>query len=239
MKLRCIIVEDEPMARKGLAEDIKEIKFLEIMGIAENSSQAIELVSKQQIDLILLDIEMPKLSGLDLIKSLQEPPLIIITTAYPEYALVGYDLEVIDYLLKPIAFSRLLKACYKAKEFYELKKNASLTNKEKNEYCFIKCNGRYEKIFLCDLLFVEAADNYVAIHTALKSFLTYQTLKSMEAYLPDDNFIRVHKSFIVAIDRIDHIEGNEIHINKDTIPISRNFKKAVFERIASAKIFSR
>jgi DNA-binding LytR/AlgR family response regulator len=239
MKLRCIIVDDEPVARKGLAEDLNEIKYIETTGIAENSLQAIELLSHQQIDLIFLDIQMPKLNGLNLIKSLQNPPMIIITTAYPEYALEGYDLDVIDYLLKPIPFGRLLKACHKAREFYELKKNASLTDNCKNEYCFIKSNGRYEKVLLNDLLFVEAADNYIVIHTTGKSFLTYQTLKSMEAYLPEIKFIKVHKSFIVAIDRISHIDGNDILINNNTIPISRNFKKAVLNRITNTKAIRR
>ena len=233
MKLRCIIVDDEPVARKGLAEDIKEIGFIELIGIAENSLRAFEMVSKKQIDLIFLDIEMPKINGLDFIKSLKKPPMVIITTAYPAYAMEGYDLDVIDYLVKPIPFTRLMKACHKAKEFNELMQNPSDINKNKNEYCFIKCNNKYEKIFLKDLLFVEAADNYVVIHTTLKSFLTYKTLKSMEACLPESNFIKVHKSYIVAIDRINHIDGSEILINKTFIPISRNFKKAVLERITN------
>ncbi len=174
---------------------------------------------------------MPKLNGLELVKTLKAPPMVIITTAYPEYALEGYQLDVIDYLLKPIAFSRLLKACNKAKDFYSLKQNATNKTAGGNEYIFIKCDGRHEKIFLRELLLVEAANNYITLHTTSRSFLTYQTLKKMEESLPAGNFIKVHKSYIVAIDKINHIDGNDIMIQKHRVPISRNFKDAVIERV--------
>ena len=230
MKLNCIIVDDEPPAREGLAEDIRETGFIEIVGIAENALQAAELIQTVKVDLIFLDIEMPQLNGLDFIKSLKSPPMVIITTAYPGYALEGYDLDVMDYLLKPISFNRLLKACHKAKEFYTLKQHNGLA-KPANDYFFIKCNGRYEKIFLKELLFVEAADNYVTIHTTEKKMLSYHTLKSMQQYLPGTDFIKVHKSFIISIDKISQIEGNRVIINNHTIPISRNFKEAVLSRV--------
>jgi two-component system LytT family response regulator len=239
MKLNCIIVDDEPIAREGMAEDIRETGFIEIAGIAENTLQAAALLASGQVNIIFLDIEMPKINGLDFIKSLINPPMVIITTAYPEYALEGYGLDVIDYLLKPISFSRLQKACNKAREFYELKQNAGISREPANGYFFIKCNGRYEKIFLSELLFVEAADNYVTIHTTSRSFLTYHTLKSMQAYLPGNDFIKVHKSFIVAIDKIGHIAGNMIIINKYAIPISRNFKEAVLNRVVNDKMIRR
>src|SRR5688500_15555625 len=143
MKLRCVIVDDEPVARQGLAEDIRAIDFMEVTGIAESALQAMELITKQPPDLLFLDIEMPKLNGFDLLHSLEKPPLVILTTAYSHYAPESYEAGVIDYLLKPISFDRLLKACNKAKDFYKQQSSGGLP-----DYFFVKCNGRHEKILL-------------------------------------------------------------------------------------------
>jgi DNA-binding LytR/AlgR family response regulator len=244
MRLRTIITDDEPMARKGMEEDCKEIAFIEIVGIAENSFQAMELVTTLRPDLILLDIEMPRLSGLDLIKSLKDPPMVIITTAYSEYALAGYELDVMDYLIKPIDFPRLLKACCKARDFHTLKHPPPATGGTfipdespalRDPYFFVKCNGKYERIWLQELLFVEAADNYVIIHLSGRKFMTYQTLKSMENLLPATHFMKVHKSFIVALDKVSRLEGQELTVEKFRIPISRNLKGVVRGRIINKK----
>lgn len=232
MTLRCIIVDDEPFARNGLAEDIRTIDFMEITGIAENALQAMELLSKQAPDLIFLDIEMPQLNGFDLLRALPQPPMVILTTAYAHYAPESYDMGVIDYLLKPISFNRLLKACHKAKDYHATQTPGRITNTGVTDYFFVKCNGRLEKILLNELLFVEAADNYILLHTTERKFLVYQTLKSMEACLPPDRFIRVHKSFIVTFDKIDSLQGNQLFIQQHCIPVSRNFNKALIERIA-------
>jgi len=234
MKLRCIIVDDEPIARNGLAEDIHAINFMEVAGIAESALQAMELLTRQIVDLLFLDIEMPKLNGFDLLRNLQQPPMVILTTAYNHYAPESYELGVIDYLLKPISYDRLLKACQKAKDFHSMRTDQS--NKEANEYFFVKCNGRHEKIMLADLLFIEAADNYVQIHTIEKKLLIYSTLKNMEQHLPPAHFIKVHKSFIVAFDKVDSIDGNQLLIGQHSIPISRNFKDVVVERVSGKKI---
>ncbi|MEO8111314.1 MAG: LytTR family DNA-binding domain-containing protein [Ginsengibacter sp.] len=239
MKLRCIIVDDEPVARKGIGEDIKDIKFIELAGFAENGLQANDLIASQNIDLIFLDIHMPKLSGLDFLKTIKDPPLVIIITAYNEYAIEGFNLNVIDYLVKPVSFERLLKACNKAKEYFDLKNNSIVSKTNSADYFFIKCESKYEKIFFDDLLFVEAADNYVIIHTMGRTFITYLTLKNIEEYLAMDNFIKVHKSFIVAVNKIDFVEGNSISINKKIIPISRNMKEEVLERIVNKKLIRR
>jgi len=233
MKLRCIIVDDEPFARNGLAEDIRVIDFMEVAGIAESALQAMELLTRQTVDLVFLDIEMPKLNGFDLLRTLQQPPMVILTTAYNHYAPESYELGVIDYLLKPISFDRLLKACHKAKDFHTLR--AGHSNKDANDYFFVKCNGRHEKIIVTELLFIEAADNYVQIHTTDKKLLVYHTLKNMEQHLPASRFIKVHKSFIVAFDKIDSMEGNQLLIGQHSIPVSRNFKDAVVERVSRKK----
>jgi len=247
MRLRTIIVDDEPIARKGLAEDAGEIDFLDIVGVAENSFQALDLLATIRPDLLLLDINMPRLSGLDLIKSLPNPPMIIIVTAWPEYALEGYELDVMDYLIKPVDLPRLLKACCKAREFFSLQRQASAhpissapispapmfsAAVERNEgYFFVRCNGKYEKLLFRELLYVEAADNYVMIHTAGKKILTYHTLKDMAARLPSTHFMKVHKSFIISLDKVSSMEGQTLIVGGAVIPVSRHLKDAVRERI--------
>jgi DNA-binding LytR/AlgR family response regulator len=257
MKLRCIIVDDEPVARKGMAEELKEIAFLELVGIGENAYQAMDLVATLRPDLILLDIEMPGLNGLDLIKTLRQPPMIIVTTAYSEYALKGYELDVMDYLIKPVDFNRLLKACCKAQEFHALRHraigpappvnvptgpiptgpnptgatHAGPTQPAEEGYFFVKSNGKYEKLFFRELLYVEAADNYVLIHTGARRLMVYDTLKNMESLLPADRFMKVHKSFIVALDKVSVVEGSTLRIANAAIPVSRNLKEAVRGRI--------
>jgi DNA-binding LytR/AlgR family response regulator len=237
MQLRCIIIDDEPMARKGMEEELREIAFIKLVGIGENSYQAIELVATLRPDLILLDIQMPGLNGLDLIKSLRQPPMVIITTAYSEYALRGYELDVMDFLIKPVDFKRLLKACSKAQEFHALRQSAAgvglpnLSMPSGDLYFFVKSNGKYEKILFSELLFVEAADNYVLLHTNGKKFMVYDTLKNMQSILPVDDFIKVHKSFIVALKKVSAVEGNTLRILEAEIPISRSLKEVVIERI--------
>jgi len=236
MQLRTIMVDDEPMARKGISEELKEIAFIELVGVAENSFQAMDLVAGLRPDLILLDIGMPGLNGLDLIKTLSRPPMIIIITAYPEYALEGYELDVMDYLIKPVSFSRLLKACCKAREFRLLQQQASghfpmQTPPAADSYFFVKAGGKYEKLLFRELLFIEGADNYVMIYIPGKKILAYHTLKYMMEMLPATHFMKVHKSFIVALDKVSRLEGHTLLIEGFTIPISRLMKEEVRERV--------
>ncbi len=227
MKLRCVIVDDEPVARQGLAEDIRAIDFMEVTGIADSALQAMELLTKQMPDLLFLDIEMPKLNGFDLLHSLEKPPMVILTTAYSHYAPESYEAGVVDYLLKPISFDRLLKACNKAREFHKHPVGAM------TEYFFVKSNGRIEKIMINELLFIEAADNYIMLYATGKKYLVYRTMKSMEEYLPAPRFVRVHKSFIINLDKVDRLEGNQLYIGSHCIPVSRNFKEMLISRMAA------
>ena len=234
MRLRTIIVDDEPMARKGLSEELREIDFIEVVGLAENSFQALDLLTTLRPDLLLLDIEMPRLNGLDLIKTLPKPPMIIIVTAYAEYALEGYELDVMDYLIKPVDFSRLLKACCKAREFHLLQHPPHLPPSSpdlSDSYFFIRSGGKYEKLLFRELLFVEGADNYVMIHIAGKKILTYQTLKYMEALLPATHFMKVHRSFIISLDKVTSVDGQTLTISGFSIPISRHMRDAVRQRV--------
>ena len=235
MTLRSIIVDDEPLARKGLEEDLREIDFIEIVGTAENSLKAIELVTTAKPDLVFLDIEMPKVNGLELIKSITQPPMVVITSAYSKYAMKGYELDVTDYLLKPIDFNRLLKACIKAKEFYQLKHNPAGDKASANDYFFVKCDGKYEKVIFDELFLIEAANNYVFLHTKDKKLMTYSTMKNIQQLLPESKFMRVHKSYIIAIDKIHELHKNELLINNIKIPVSRNVKDVVLNSMLNKK----
>jgi DNA-binding LytR/AlgR family response regulator len=228
-------VDDEPFAQKGLEEYIKEIDFLELVAVCDNAMQAYPLLHKDKADLILLDIEMPELSGIDFLKSLKKTPAVIFTTAYPEYALQSYDLDVIDYLVKPISFERFLKAANKAKHFLADKLKDPLQLAEENDYFFLKVNHQVEKILYKDVLFIEALQNYVAVYLAGRKIMNYMTISGMEKKLPENLFMRIHKSYIVALNKIDMINGNKVIINTHVIPVSRNIKenlmRAVGEKI--------
>jgi two-component system, LytTR family, response regulator len=224
MVMNCLIVDDEPIARKGLVEDIKEFNFLRIAGMAENAFQALQLLHETgRVDLIFLDIDMPGLTGLDFLKLVKVQPLVIITTAYPQFALDGFDMGVVDYLLKPISQSRLELAVLKAQEIFSYKNQPEI-GPPLNDFIYLKCNGKYEKIFFPRILYIEAANNYVFLYTAEKKYMTYATLKGIEDKLPLNMFVRTHKSFLVSRHHIDLISGSELVVHGRKIPISRNFK---------------
>jgi DNA-binding LytR/AlgR family response regulator len=240
MKINCIIIDDEPLARKGLKEYIADVDFLQLTGEFENPLKATEMISEGKVQLLFLDIQMPKITGLDFFKTLQQAPPVIFTTAYPQYALDGFNLNALDYLVKPVAFERFLQAALKAKEYYELRiKNNSVTSGEAQNYFFIKTDGKLVKIFYDDILLVAAVQNYVNIFTAEKKYITYLTFKSVEEYLPAGSFIKVHKSYIVPAQKIESIEGNEIKIGAHQVPISRNLKDEVMEKLLGNKFLKR
>lgn len=239
MKLKCLVIDDEPIARQGLQEYIGEIDFLSLVGSCENAIKAAQLLNEQKIDLIYLDIHMPKVSGIEFLKTLRTPPMVILTTAFPDYAIEGYSLDVIDYLVKPVTFERFLKATQKAFEVAALKRIATGQRNQMQEYFFVKADGKYEKINFSDILYVEALQNYVVIHTREKKLITYVTLSGIEGQLPEELFIKVHKSFIISIPHIRSIDGSEILIGTARIPISRNLKENVVARIIGNNLFKR
>ncbi len=238
MNINCLIIEDEPLARKGLKEYIADIDFLNCIGEYDTALKAAEQISRGEVQLLFLDIQMPKITGLEFFKTLQNPPPVIFTTAYPQYALEGFEVNALDYLVKPISFERFFKAVLKAKEFYEVR---DTNRQEANDtgYFFIKVDNKLEKIMFADVLFAEAAQNYVLIHTPLKKYMTYLTFRSVEEYLPAKMFLKVHKSYIVATSRIDTIEGNDIRIGQQHIPISRNLKDDVMARLLKGNFLKR
>ena len=239
MTINCIIIDDEPLARKGLKEYIADVDFLNLAGEFENAVKATGMVSKGNVQLIFLDIQMPKITGLDFFRSLQHAPPVIFTTAYPQYALDGFDLNALDYLVKPISFDRFFKAVLKAKEYYEIRQQNETAKEKKQDYFFIKADNKLVKIFFEEILFVEALQNYVMIHTTDKKYITYLTFKSVEEYLHSDQFIKTHKSYIVSASKIESIEGNDIRVGNHHVPISRNEKEEVMERLLKGKFLRR
>lgn len=224
---KCIIVEDEPLAAEILQEYISQVPFLQLHAICSDAIYALEILRAEKIDLIFLDIHLPKLKGIDFIKTLKEPPHIIITTAYPDYALQGYELNVLDYLVKPIEFSRFIAAANKLQPHKEEPTQSAQTSPER-PYLFFNVSKKRVKVFLDEILYIESLKEYIRITTKHKSVLTKFPLTQMEELLAKNNFLRIHRSFIVAKDKIDAFTAIDIEINGKQIPIGRSYKDEVF-----------
>lgn len=235
MKLKCLVIDDEPLAREGIAEYVKRTGFMELCGTCSSAIEAKEVMSNRKIDVIFLDIEMPGISGLQLIQEMREPPLVILVTAYPDFALKGYDLDVVDYLLKPVAFERFLKAANKALNHFSEFNNQGVDN----EYIFIKSDNKYLKIKCAEILYIEGLKDYVKIHIADGTILALVNLKNAESQIPSSGFLRVHKSYIVSLDKIKSVEGNIIHLEKGAIPIGKEYKDALFEKLINRNLIKR
>jgi DNA-binding LytR/AlgR family response regulator len=233
--IKCIITDDEPFARKGLQGYISQIDFLELKGVCENAVELNSLIKKEPIDLLFLDIEMPYITGIEFLKQLPSPPRVIFTTAYEKYALQGFELEVLDYLLKPISFDRFMRAANKAYDYFRQQQAPAAGG----DYIFVKADSKLEKIAFADILFAEALENYVAIYTRDKKIITHLTLKMLQEKLPPASFAQPHKSYIIAIDKIDSIEGNMLHIAQYTVPISKYQKDEIMEKIVNSKLLKR
>lgn len=228
-KITCIIIDDEPMARKGLQGYVEKIDFLHLSGLCEDALQLNTLLKQQPVDLLFLDIEMPYITGIDFLQQTSNPPKVIFTTAYEQYAIRGYELDVLDYLLKPVSFDRFLKAANKAFDYFQASPAAG------PQHIFIKTDSRLEKIRFEDILFAEAMENYVAIYTTDKKFITHSTLKGLQENLPADMFVQPHKSYLVNLNAIAAVEGNILHIGKYQVPVSKYQKDEVMGRIGYRK----
>ena len=227
MKIRCIVTDDEPIARKGLQGYIEKIDFLELAAVCENAIELNNVLKQQPVDLLFLDIEMPYMTGIELLKNLSSPPKVIFTTAYDKYALQGFELEVLDYLLKPVSFERFLKAANKAYDYFKLMEAGA----QRADHLFVKADNKLEKVRFDEILFVEALENYIGIYTLNKKIITHSTLKAFQEKLPQQQFIQPHKSYIVAMDKINSIEGNVLHVQQYQVPISKYQKEEVLEKI--------
>jgi two-component system, LytTR family, response regulator len=234
--MRCIVVDDEPLAREGLEEYVLKVSFLELSGSFESALTATEILQENEINLMFLDIQMPHLTGIEFMKTLKNPPMVIFHTAYPNFALEGFQLDVMDYLVKPVSFERFYKAVSKAHEYFLLKNKAQDSPElSKVDYIFIKTDKRYEKVLLGDILYLEAMQNYTLIQTTKQKLLTLSSLKSFEESLPKQLFERVQKSYVVALDKIETFEGNQIKVGGKMIPLSRQQKEDLFARLVNRK----
>lgn len=234
-QLHCIIIDDKPLAIDILVEYVNKIPFLELVATTTDPIEGLKIMREQQIDLVFLDIQMPGLTGLQFIKIAGKQSKIILTTAYAEYALDGYEHDVIDYLLKPIAFDRFYRAAEKALQTVmpNVKMNLSdiVQAEPKLEFLFVKTEYRIQKIDIKEIFFVESLQNYIGINTVAERILSLQTLKNIEEQLPTKDFVRVHKSFIVALRHISSIERGRIKINDQLIPVGDSYRKNFYKLV--------
>ena len=234
-KIRCLVVDDEPPAREIIKQYIADTPMLQLEGECGNAIQAISFLQQQQADLIFLDIRMPQLSGTDFLKTLPHPPKVIFTTAHAEYALDGYELDVVDYLLKPIRFDRFLKAVNKAYQYSSLKTAVEKTipDQEKNDaFVYFRADRKMIKVVLADILYIESMKDYVKVVTAQETIITKQSISSVEAMLPENQFIRSHRSFIVSLQKIKSYTSELIQIGKTEIPIGKLYRSHVLKLLS-------
>ena len=229
MKIRCMIVDDEPLARRVLEKHIALLPSLELVKECANAMEAAAYLHAHPVDVMFLDIKMPELTGLDFLETLSNPPHVILTTAYSEYALEGYEYSVVDYLLKPISFERFLKAVNKVSERIEKSQvpERRTDSKVKDHFIFLRADKVEHKVMLSEIRYIEGCGNFVKVHTKNKMIMVAETMATIEERLPGDVFIRVHKSYLVSIRKIDSIEGNMIRIGEKVIPIGKTHKRDV------------
>ncbi|HVW94689.1 MAG TPA: LytTR family DNA-binding domain-containing protein [Mucilaginibacter sp.] len=243
--IRCLIVDDEPLALHILEDYILKIPFLQLVKATTNPIEALTLVQDRQVDLVFLDVQMPELTGIQFLRIANGKAKVILTTAYPQYALEGYELDVIDYLLKPIAFDRFFKSVQKAQGVLqpaaispapEAAPPAQPQNDFLSDFIFVKTEHKIQKVYLNDILFIEGLKDYISIFTPAERIITLQNMKKMEDALPEKHFIRVHKSYIVSINKIDSIERSRIFIGDKVIPVGDTYREEFFKIIDGKNI---
>lgn len=226
--MKCLVVDDEPIAMKGVANYVEQTPFLTLLETAQNAFEAVRFLEENQVDLIFLDINMPQLTGIDFLRTLDNPPMVIFVTANPNHALEGFELNVVDYLLKPLGYPKFFKAAKKAHELFLLRQKPTKTEQDS---FFVKVNKELVKIKLDEILYVESLKDYVLIKTHNKDYIVYLTLTKVLENLPDSAFVQVHKSFIVSVDKIHKISGNQLVIKEKKIPIGRAYKAKAIAHI--------
>jgi DNA-binding LytR/AlgR family response regulator len=224
--LKCLIIDDEPLAQNVIENYLKNVAYIELMAKCDNALSALTWIKKHKIDLIFLDISMPFISGIDFIKTLQNPPAIILTTAHKEFAVESYELNVLDYLLKPISFERFLKAINKLENEASTLIKTVIDDSESDTFIYVKSEKKNVKILLKEILFIESLKDYIKIQTSNKTIITQVPISAIEQRLPD-SFLRIHRSFIVAKDKITAYTQHDFDIGKYQIPIGRNYKAVV------------
>lgn len=227
--MKCLIVDDNKLARMAISELLSQSKKVKLIGECSSGIEAYGFIKSNPVDLVFLDIEMPGMSGIDLLKLLPYPPIIIFSTSKKEYAVDAFELNVADYIVKPVSLPRLIQAIEKAQTIFNHRDNT--IKKTEHEFIFLKDKGALRKIKLSDILWIEATGDYVKIFIAEKWFMLHSTLKMLEEKLPSQKFLKVHRSYIIALDKIDYIEGGIIYINKMPVPLTETYKGTLFERL--------
>jgi DNA-binding LytR/AlgR family response regulator len=230
--IKCIIIEDERLAQDVIKSHLEKSGRFDLIGTYRNAPEAKEAIEQNDIDLIFLDIQLPGMTGLNFLRSLSNPPFVVFTTSYPEYALESYEFNVIDYLLKPISYERFSKTIDKIIDGKIFKTNASDIKPLSREYIFIRSDSKFLRISFSDIIYIEGMKDYLKIHTSEHTIVTHQTMVEMENILPSGQFLRIHKSYIVAIAQIKAVFGNSIDMGKTMLPIGLNYKERVMSFIA-------
>jgi len=227
MEIKALIIDDEPLARNVIMEYARKITSLSIVGECGDAICAHSIIQDKQVDLLFLDINMPKLTGIEFLKSLKNPPLVIFTTAYSDYALDGFELNVIDYLKKPFSFERFCKAYFRAEELLLLKQSALKPDfiEKQNDFLFVKSDKKTIKVKIADILYIEGLGDYIKLYLNDKKLVTNLSMKKLENLLPPEQFYRIHKSFIISLDKIESIEGNMVKIGNTKLPIGNLYRQ--------------
>ncbi|MBC9796398.1 LytR/AlgR family response regulator transcription factor [Sinomicrobium weinanense] len=236
--IRCIAVDDEKPALDLLEDNIRQVAYLELVKRCKNAMEAIEVLQSEKIDLIFLDVQMPGLSGLQFVQTLMAPPMIVLVTAYEKYALEGFNLDVVDYLVKPVALERFIRACNKAKALFDLRQSKTpQADSSIRDHFFVHVEYGLVKIVVDDILYVEGLKDYIKIHlsSASRPVVTRMSLKAMMEQLPDDRFIRTHKSYIVSIPRVTSIKRDLLYIGDIEIPVSESYKESMARILGRSK----
>jgi len=230
--IKCIIIEDERLAQDVIKSHLEKSARFQLFGTYRNAPEAREAIEKEMIDLIFLDIQLPGMTGLNFLRSIKNPPLVVFTTSYPEYALESYEFNVIDYLLKPISYERFSKTVDKIVEGNLFKGNDSISKSSPREFIFIRSNGKFIRINFSDIVYIEGMKDYLKIHCAAQEIITHQTMGDMEHILPGVQFIRIHKSYIISLARVKTVFGNTVELGKTLLPIGLNYKERIMRLIA-------
>lgn len=227
--IHCIAVDDEPLALELLEDNISKLPFLKLVGSFDNAIDAMKAVQEQKIDLVFLDIQMPGLTGLQFIQSLTMKPMIILITAYEKYALEGFNLEVTDYLVKPVSLERFIKACNRAKELFDLKNTSTTSAKPSPDYFFVNVEYSLVKVTVDDIVYIEGLKDYIKIHlhSSTKAIITRMPMKTIEEQLPAEKFLRIHKSYIVSVAFISAVKKTSVFIGSIELPVSDNYRDAI------------
>ncbi|WP_428232836.1 LytR/AlgR family response regulator transcription factor [Flavobacterium sp.] len=231
MKIRCVLIDDEPLAIKVLQNYFTNFTDFEVIGTFNNSLEALDFINSTTVDAVFLDINMPMMTGFELISLIENKTKVIITTAFREFAAESYDLDVLDYLVKPIPLPRFIKCINKITTEYNLKNNIKVETSKGDSHIFIKVDKKMMKINIEEILFVEGMKEYIKVVTPDKTYITHKSLTSLSEELPTDRFLRIHKSYVIALNKVKSIEGNRIQIQSYTIPIGRNYSKEVKNKI--------